>query len=124
LNNGADFTDFAAKFSNDDTRIKGGDLGYFHAGQSDDPDFDTVIQKLKVGEISPVIKSLKGFYMVKLIDKKPPRQLPFEELKDKLRQMLLTSEKDRLFSSWMDGLKKNAKIVYAVPITEDKGSKP
>jgi parvulin-like peptidyl-prolyl isomerase len=121
---GGDFADLASKYSDDMSRIKGGDLGYFHAGQSDDSEFDATIQALKVGETSSVAASLKGYYIVKLTDKKPPRQLPFEELKDKLKLMLVNLEKDKLYTAWMDNLKKKAKIVYPAAVQADKGSKP
>lgn len=124
LKNGADFADLATKNSDDMSRIKGGDIGNFHAGQSDDPDFDPLIKKLKVGEISPVMTSLKGFYIVKLTDSKPPRQLPFDELKDKLKLSLISTQKEKLYSTWMDSLKKKAIIVYPTVSTPDKGSKP
>lgn len=123
LASGADFAELASKSSDDMSRIKGGDLGYFHAGQADDQDFDEQVAKLKVGEMSGLVKSLKGFYIVKLIDKRPPRQLPFDEMKDKIRLMLVNMEKERLFSAWMSSLRKKAKIVYPSEVKTDKGPK-
>jgi parvulin-like peptidyl-prolyl isomerase len=122
LKSGSDFADLASKYSDDMSRIKGGDLGYFHAGQSDDPEFDVQIQKLKVGESSLIIKSLKGFYMVKLTDSRPQRQLPFDEVKDKIKIMLVKSEKEKLYNDWMDTLKKKAKISYPNDVKPVKGS--
>jgi parvulin-like peptidyl-prolyl isomerase len=122
--NGADFADLAIKYSDDMSRIKGGDLGYFHLGMADDSEFDAQLQKMKVGDVSEMIKTLQGYYMVKLTDKKPPRQLLFEELKDKLKLLLLNMEKDRLYTAWMDNLKKKAKIVYSPAVLTDKGSNP
>ncbi|GAM10661.1 chaperone SurA [Geobacter sp. OR-1] len=120
--NGASFEELATKYSDDLSRIKGGDLGYFHAGQADDQDFDAQIRNMKVGEISGILKSLKGYYMVKLTDKKPARQLPFEDVKDKIRPMLVNSEKARFLTEWMGNLKKKAKIVYPLVNKTDKGS--
>jgi len=122
LKNGSDFSVLASKYSDDNTRINGGDLGYFHAGQADDTDFDAQIQKIKVGEISGVIKSLKGFYIVKLTDKKQSRQIPFEEMKDKIKLTLVNLQKESLYASWMDSLKKKAKVVYTATVQTEKGS--
>lgn len=122
LKNGSDFSELATKYSDDMTKIKGGDLGYFHAGQSDDPEFDTQIQKLKLAEFSQVVKSLKGYYIVKLTDRKPPRQLPFDEVKDKIKMSLIASQKDKLYKDWMDSIKKKANIVYPQDIKKVNGS--
>lgn len=121
LKKGADFADLASKYSDDMTRIKGGDLGYFHAGQSADPEFDVQIKKLKIGEVSSVVTSLQGFYIVKLTEVKPPRQLPFDELKDKIKMNLINSEKEKLYNDWMASLKKKAKISYPQEVKPVKG---
>ena len=122
LQKGAEFSQLAAKYSDDMSRIKGGDLGYFHSGQSDDPEFDKAVTTLKIGEVSKVIASLKGFYIVKLTERKPPRELPFEEVKEKIKTSLVSSEKTRLFSEWMASLKARATIEYPSQSPADKGS--
>ncbi len=108
---GADFGDLAAKNSDDMSRIKGGDLGLLHTGQMEEV-FESQIKKMKVGEISEVMEQLAGYYFVKLMERKASRQLSFEDAKDKIRTQLTTKEKDRLYNTWMDGLRSRAKIVY------------
>ncbi|MSM38064.1 MAG: hypothetical protein GJT30_00360 [Geobacter sp.] len=111
IQNGAVFADIAAAYSDDMTRIKGGDLGVMHAGQMEE-EFEKQIKSMKIGEVSGVVESLKGFYLVKLDDKKEPRQIPFDEAKEKIKKQLTTQERERLFNEWMDGLRGKAKIIY------------
>jgi parvulin-like peptidyl-prolyl isomerase len=120
IEKGADFGDVAFKRSDDTSRIKGGDLGSLHFGQMEE-EFEALIKKMKPGEVSSLQENLKGFYIVKLEEKKPPRQIPFEEAREKVRNNLTKQEKDRLFNTWMDGLRAKAKIVYATPEKIDKG---
>jgi len=111
IQKGAAFADIAAGHSDDMTRIKGGDLGVMHAGQMEE-EFEKQIKTMKIGEVSGVVESLKGFYLVKLDDKKEPRQIPFEEAKEKIKKQLTAQERERLFKEWMDGLRGRAKIIY------------
>ncbi|RII27050.1 MAG: hypothetical protein CXR31_07240 [Geobacter sp.] len=108
---GADFGQLAYDNSDDMSRIKGGDTGYFHLGRMVQ-EFEEAVKKLKVGEVSGIVESMYGYHIIKLTDKKAPRQLPYEEVKDKIRTQLVEKEKKRLFDEWMGGLRSKAKIVY------------
>lgn len=116
---GADFGDVAFQNSDDPSRVKGGDLGSLHFGQMEE-EFESLIKKMKPGELSSLQENLKGFYLVKLEEKKAQRQIPFEEAREKVRNNLIKQEKDRLFNAWMDGLRAKAKIIYATPEKNDK----
>ena len=111
LKEGAVFADIAAQESDDMTRIKGGDLGYFHAGQTVEQ-FDGALAKMKVGETSDLVESIYGYHIIQLTDKRPPRQIPFEELRSKIKAELIANEKKRLMDQWMSGLRSKAVITY------------
>jgi len=111
LKEGAAFADIAAQESDDLSRIKGGDLGYFHAGQTM-ADFDDALEKMKVGEVSGLVESIYGYHIIQLNDKRPPRQIPFEELRAKIKAELIGNEKMRLTGLWMSGLRSKAVITY------------
>lgn len=108
---GGDFADIAAEESDDMSRIKGGDIGSFHAGQTV-PEFDEELAKMKVGETSGIVESMYGFHIIRLTGKKEPRQIPFEEVRSKIGAELTESEKQRLTDLWMSGLKAKAVITY------------
>jgi parvulin-like peptidyl-prolyl isomerase len=111
LRGGAVFAEIAEKESNDRSSINGGDIGSFHGGETV-PEFEKALEALKVGEMSDVVETLYGFHIIKLTDRKEPRQLSYEEMKEKIRAQLTDTEKDRLFKKWMDELRAKAKISY------------
>ncbi len=111
IKGGEKFEEVAINESDDTSRVKGGDLGYFHAGQTA-PEFENALLKLKVGETSGVVETMYGFHIIRLTEKRAPRLVPFDEIQDKLKKDLTDSEKKKLLESWMDRLYKNAKISY------------
>lgn len=111
IKDGADFSDVAAKESDDMSFIKGGDLGYFHSGQILE-ELEKQLDVLKVGEMSNIIESLYGYHLVKLTDMRQSRQIAFEEIKDKIKKDLIDSEKKRYMEEWFSGITKKAVITY------------
>lgn len=111
IKRGDDFAAIAEKESDDMSRIKGGDIGYFHAGRTV-PEFEEAVKKLKVGEVSGLVDTIYGLNIIKLTDKKESRQLSFDDMKDKIRAQLVEKEKKRLSEEWMTGIRNKAKIVF------------
>lgn len=111
IKNGEKFEEIAINESDDPSKIKGGDLGYFHSGQAV-LEFDEALAKMKVGETSDVVESLHGFHIIRLTDRRPPRQIPFDDIQDKIKKDLISTQKSSLLEEWMSGLYKKAKITY------------
>lgn len=111
INNGEKFEELAINESDDLSKINGGDLGYFHSGQAVQ-EFEDALMKMKVGEVSNVVETLYGYHIIRLTDRRPPRQVPFDEIQDKINNDLVASEKKQLMEEWMNGLYKKAKITY------------
>ena len=75
LDGGADFAAVAAKYSIDPgTKDKGGDLGWFGRGVMI-PEFETVAFSIKVGEISPPVKTNFGYHLIQVIERDANRPL-------------------------------------------------
>lgn len=106
---GEDFGDLAYKMSEDNYRVKSGDIGYMHKGRML-PEIEEAAFKLKVGEMSDLIKAENNWYIIKLEDKKPEHQLSFEETKDKLKKELETTRAQELKEAWITDLRAKAKI--------------
>ena len=102
--NGEDFYNLAYYNSDDRSKYVGGDLGYFHEGQTV-AEFENAIKKMKVGEISEPVKTMYGWHIIKLVELNEPRQLEFDETKVKIREQLEKAAKEKLYNNWMDGLK-------------------
>ena len=102
---GADFSELARKYSEDPgTRDKGGDLGFFSRGQMVS-EFEEAVFKLKVGEISPPIKTRFGYHLVQVEAKIPSQEQPYEEVKDRVRQDLLEAKKAQRMEALMAELR-------------------
>ena len=82
---GKDFAALAREYSQDTASAKkGGDLGFLPKNKL--PAGLDVLFKMKPGEIRGPIRSVKGFYVVKLMDKKDARERPFSAVKDQIRE--------------------------------------
>ena len=69
LNQGGDFSEVAAGYSDGQNALEGGDLGW--RKQAELPTlFASVVPNLAVGEVSDVIRSGSGFHLVKLAEKR------------------------------------------------------
>lgn len=86
LDAGADFAAAAKTASDDkDTAAKGGDLGYFSRGTML-RSFEDAAFALTPGQTSDPVKTRLGYHLIRLVDRKPARQLPYQEIKDRVQE--------------------------------------
>ncbi len=87
LNKGADFSELAITYSDDQgSAINGGDLGWFNKGRMV-PTFEKAAYELEVGEYSPTpVKSDFGYHIILKEDEKEKPSL--EEAKDNIINIL------------------------------------
>ncbi len=106
----AKFIELAKKESQGPTGVKGGDLGYFTASQMVLP-FSKAAFSLKKGEITTKpVKTQFGYHVIYIEDVKPAQILPFDVVKDKIRQSLKEKEFREKMQLKASELKKRAKI--------------
>ncbi len=72
----------------------------------------SVSDLVKVGQVSGLIKSAKGFVIVKVLDVKEPKMQVFEEVKDKVKETYVRQHADEKFAQLRDQL---ADITYEHP---------
>ncbi|AAV81841.1 MAG TPA: peptidylprolyl isomerase [Idiomarina loihiensis] len=115
LKQGADFSEVAQTYSDDTfSAEQGGDLGWIEAGMMDE-DFDASVFELEnVGDLSDVVETSFGYHIIKLTDLREGSVTPFNEVKDEVRQQLLTEKaEDRYFEKQQ----KLAEISFEQPDT-------
>jgi parvulin-like peptidyl-prolyl isomerase len=61
---GQPFDQVAAQYSTDDSKSKGGDLGWLDSTDSTDPTWDDAVFRLSAGGVTPVIKGDDGVYRI------------------------------------------------------------
>ncbi|HEX7549136.1 MAG TPA: peptidylprolyl isomerase [Candidatus Methylomirabilis sp.] len=87
LKAGKSFEELAkAKSQDAGSAEKGGDLGMLSRGQTE-PEFETAAFALKDGEVSGVVKTQYGYHIIKVLSHETTLQ-PYDEVKDRLREML------------------------------------
>ena len=102
------FSILAQEHSRSPEGAKGGDLGYFEAGEL--PVEFAGIFKLKGNQISEVIHTPRGYHIFKVIDKKVARKMDFEESLKVVQRRVLSEAQDKVFQEWLVKLKNNADI--------------
>lgn len=103
-----DFSGLAKEYSLGPEGARGGDLGYFEAGQMPE-EFDNVF-KLKINGVSDIIRTPYGFHLFKVVDKIEDRKMSFDESKKQIEQILLQELQDKAFQKWMVQLKEKSVI--------------
>ncbi len=98
-------------------RSHNGDMGWVLEG-SGMPQIEAALRKLKDGEISPIIRTPKGFHIVTVIERRLGRMRPFEGVKDKVRQAMI-AEKMKAF---IHSLEQKHRIVWHV-LQQPQGDK-
>lgn len=69
LNQGADFAGLARQFSASASAANGGDLGWLYAGEMAS-DLQQAVNQLKPGDISDPVQTIRGYYILKLLDRR------------------------------------------------------
>ena len=111
---GEDFYNLAYYNSDDRSKYVGGDLGYFHEGQTV-KEFEDALKQLNPGEISEPIRTMYGYHIVKLFENNDPRQLEFDEVRDKIRKTLESDAREALYGEWMAALRERYPVKKLTP---------
>jgi len=114
LSKGAKFEEIAKARSIDATASRGGDVGFFRAGQLV-PDFEKACLKLDVGQTSGVVKTQFGYHIIKLTDKREGGVQSYEEAKRAIETELKKEKRSELFNKMVMSLKDR----YGVHVFED-----
>ena len=119
LEDGADFSALAKKYSQDTGSKSNGGKLTISKGQTVAP-FDQTAFLLKNNDISRPVKTEFGFHIIQpLADAKPAKVTPLKEVKESIRQQLQQTKKNEAMTKWVDDLKKeyDDQISYAVGFT-------
>ncbi len=109
LNEGKDFAELAKEHSDCPSKEQGGDLGFFARGMMV-KSFEDVAFGLDEGGISDIVETQFGYHIIKLTGKKAERDVPFDEVKDQLKQGLFQQKRNTEIMSWINTMKEQAQI--------------
>jgi parvulin-like peptidyl-prolyl isomerase len=109
IKGGGDFGEMALLYSEDASNKDRGDLGYFKKGELL-PAFQREALRLKIGEVSEIVRTDFGFHIIKLLDRKGMDPLPFEEVKEKVMADYYESEMEKALKQYLGTLKEKSVI--------------
>jgi len=109
IKGGEDFGEMALLYSEDISAKDRGDLGYFKKGELL-PDLEKEALRLRVGEVSGIIRTNLGFHIIKLFDRKGGAPPLFEEVKEKVRADYYEKEMEKAFQQFLSTLKEKSVI--------------
>jgi len=102
------FDDLAKEYSKDtESAKKGGDLGFFSRGMMV-KEFDETVFDMKVGEVSPLVKTQFGFHIIKLIEVKG-EEVSFDTVKAQIKGEILYSKAQQIYA---EGAEEFANLIY------------
>jgi peptidyl-prolyl cis-trans isomerase C len=111
---GEDFAELAKEHSEGPSKDRGGDLGFFTRDKMVKPFADAAFA-LNEGEISDIVETQYGYHIIKVTGRKPQRQIPFDEVKEQIKQSLLKQKTNTEMSNWIAELRENATIEMMTP---------
>jgi parvulin-like peptidyl-prolyl isomerase len=107
---GDDFATLARNFSEDRaTGARGGDLGWFNKGATP-KEFDAVVFALQPNEIGGLATTSDGHHIVKVLERRPSRIQPFEEIQADLTSFLRRELQDKLTVKLIEQLRAKGRI--------------
>ena len=122
INKGADFSWLAKNRSVDSAASEGGNIGWITRAEMPEP-LKKIIETLKPGDISPVLKIDSNYRIIQLLDRKEGEVEEFEQVEKTVYRAAFEERVNALLSSFISRLKKDADITIndeAVRLLEEK----
>ncbi len=109
LSQGGDFAAIAKENSICPSKERGGDLGFFSAGQML-PEFEKAVFNLKPGQVSGVVKTAAGFHIIKVTDRQPGRKLTYVDVERRIKRIIVRERMKEKFDELIAVLKEGVKL--------------
>ncbi|MGQ9669589.1 MAG: peptidylprolyl isomerase [Desulfosoma sp.] len=110
IRQGENFAELARAYSQGPEAQNGGDIGTIKA-KNMAPALEQATRNLEPGQVSDVLESTNGFYVLKLMDVKRPKPGAVDErVKEKVRQELFRMEVNRKYDQWIRDLEAKSYI--------------
>ncbi|NLK61908.1 MAG: peptidylprolyl isomerase [Fusobacteria bacterium] len=93
------FEDAAKEYSGCPSSKNGGDLGWFERNKMV-AEFEAAAFSGEIGLYPQIVETQFGYHLINIIDKKPEGYIPFEELKEGLKEDILEKRKGERYREW------------------------
>lgn len=123
IRGGADFAEAAKTHSTGPSGPRGGDLGFFQAGQMV-PEFSDAAFAMQAGDVSEPVQTQFGWHLIKVEERRAAPAPAFEEVADELR----TEVQREVVANVVSGLREDATIETFTPegnpVIQPSGAQP
>jgi parvulin-like peptidyl-prolyl isomerase len=124
LKKGVRFEALAKKYSDDPGSKENGGL-YADADPSGwVPEFGAAARTQPVGKVGAPVKTSYGYHLIKVENRKPAREVPFEEAKGHAEKMAQQERQGIVWNELMDDLRKEISFELIKPAPAPKTSEP
>jgi parvulin-like peptidyl-prolyl isomerase len=106
---GAKFSTVAKLYSEGPLASSSGEVWTMKRGELA-PELERIALTLPIGQVSGIIVTRAGFHLIQVEERTPGRVLPFEEVKETVRDLLLEQKTESKFKEWIQGLRRKASI--------------
>ncbi|MBP1596732.1 MAG: PpiC-type peptidyl-prolyl cis-trans isomerase [Acidobacteria bacterium] len=113
---GEDFAKLAKENSMDPSASRGGDIGLTQKGELEAA-YEDAAEKLKVGEVSGIVRTSYGFHIIKLTDRKKAGIASLDEVRAELTDFLKAQKEDVELEKLIKTLQSQAQIDILVKST-------
>ena len=100
----ASFSDIKRNYSGQPEVIVSEDLGFIKKGELLQ-ELNNTAFALREGEISDVISTPTGFYILKILERKEIEYIPFKDVKDMVKEMVFQEKSEKRVKEWIYELK-------------------
>jgi parvulin-like peptidyl-prolyl isomerase len=108
LRRGDPFGPLARRESEDEYRVKDGEMGFVHRGRLD-REFEDAVFAAPVGQLQ-LARCLHGFEVFEVQERQPPTQLTFEQARPIIAERLSRQRRDDGFRAWKARLLADARV--------------
>ncbi|MGH7782035.1 MAG: peptidylprolyl isomerase [Candidatus Binataceae bacterium] len=98
---GADFGNLARRYSDDESRNNGGELGWFEPQDIMDQIL-AAVKPVKVGDVSQIVRTSHGFHILKVEAHEVPGVRPLAEVKDDIREKMVDQKAKAETQEWVE----------------------
>lgn len=109
LQAGESFESLADKFNEESDANPGGYLGQFKTGEFN-KELERAIANLDAGDNSNIVRTQRGFHIIKVLDKKVTQDPTFLRYKEQIKASLVEKNFKRQLKNWFESKKQDAYI--------------